>query len=313
MAAATPSRLGQIETSGAVDALWLKVFAGEVLTYFNNETVFLDKHVIRTISQGKSAQFPAIGKTTAAYHTPGAEITGNTIKANERVITLDDILISPVFVADIDEMKNHYEVRAEYRNQMVAALSQNFDKVVAQNIILAARTAGIADSPGGTQATNANYGTNSDTLATGLFSAAQSLDEKQAPSQERFCALKPAQYYLAAQNTKLVNRDWGGAYDAGGGAYKSGRFDSLAGLTIVKTNNLPNGTNVNTGPAAYQVDATNSVFIVWQRGAVGTLKRADISVRADYDPRRLGTLMNAMYLMGHGVLRPQVAVEGKSA
>jgi hypothetical protein len=159
-----------------------------------------------------------------------------------------------VFVADIDEMKNHYEVRAEYRNQMVAALAQNFDKVVAQNIILAARAAGIADSPGGTALTNVAYGTNSDTLAAGLFSAAQSLDEKQAPQGERWAALKPAQYWLAAQNTKLINKDWGGA-----GAYATGSFESLAGLTIVKSNNLPNGTNVNTGPAAYQVDATNSL------------------------------------------------------
>jgi hypothetical protein len=53
VANATPSRVGQIEAAGAVDALWLKIFAGEVLTFFNNRTVFLDKHVIRTISQGE--------------------------------------------------------------------------------------------------------------------------------------------------------------------------------------------------------------------------------------------------------------------
>jgi hypothetical protein len=81
----------------------------------------------------------------------------------------------------------------------------------------------------------------------------------------------------------------------------------------VKSNNPPFGTNVNTGPAAYQVDATNSIAIAWHRGAIGTLKRADISVRADYDPRRLGTLLNSMYLMGHGLLRPQSAVELKTA
>lgn len=257
-------------------------------------------------------QFPAIGKTTAAYHTPGAEIGGLAIKANERVITLDDILISPVFVADIDEMKNHYEVKAEYRNQMVQALSQNFDKVVSQVGVIAARTAGMADSPGGTVLTNAAYGSNSDTLAAGIFSAVQSFDEKFVPDGDRWMFLKPAQYYLCAQNTKLINRDWGGAYDAGGGAYKSGKFESLAGLTICKTNNLAS-TNVNTGPAAYQGDFSTTVGLAMQRGAVGTLKRADISVRADYDPRRLGTLMNAMYLMGHGVLRPAFSCEFKTS
>lgn len=55
MSNSNASRLGQIEAAGAVDSLWLKIFAGEVLTYFNTSTVFLDKHVIRTISMGKSA------------------------------------------------------------------------------------------------------------------------------------------------------------------------------------------------------------------------------------------------------------------
>jgi hypothetical protein len=56
MANANPSRSGQQNLAGTVDALWLKVFAGEVLTYFNNATaLFLDKQVIRTITAGKSA------------------------------------------------------------------------------------------------------------------------------------------------------------------------------------------------------------------------------------------------------------------
>lgn len=308
MANATPARSGQQNLTGAVDALWLKVFAGEVLTYFNNETKFMDKQIVKTIGAGKSAQFPAIGLTTAAYHTPGAEITGNTIRHDERVITLDDILIAPVFVADIDELKNHYEVRSEYRTQMVQALVQNFDKVVSQVILLAARAAGVADSPGGTVLTNASYGSNSDTLAAGIFSLAQSMDEKQVPSEGRYVALKPATFYLAAQNTKLINKDWGGS-----GAYADGSFNSLAGVQIVKSNNPPFGSNINTGPAAYQVNATTTVAIGWHRSAVGTLKRADISVRSDYDPRRLGTLLNAMYLMGHGILRPQCAVELKTS
>jgi hypothetical protein len=307
MANATPTRSGQIENAGAVDALWLKVFAGEVLTYANNETVYIPRSFVRTISTGKSAQFPAIGKTTSAYHTPGVEITGNTIKANERIITLDEILISPVFVADIDELKNHYDVRSAYREQMVQALVQTQDMNLSQVITLAARAAGIADSPGGTVLTNAAYGTNSDTLAAGIFAAAQSLDEKQVPSNDRYVALRPAQFYLAAQNTKLINKDW-----AGSGSYAKGTFDSLAGFEIVKTNNLTQ-SNVASGPAAYQGNFTTQVFQAWQKNAVGTLKRMDLQVRSDYDPRRLGTLLNAMYLMAHGYLRPNYAVEGKSA
>ena len=59
MTAATPSRLGQINATGGNytndNALFLKVFGGEVLTAFAQKTVTLDKHMVRTISSGKSA------------------------------------------------------------------------------------------------------------------------------------------------------------------------------------------------------------------------------------------------------------------
>ena len=56
MANATAARIGQINQSGAVDALFLKVFAGEVLATFDRVNVMLDKHMVRTITSGKSAQ-----------------------------------------------------------------------------------------------------------------------------------------------------------------------------------------------------------------------------------------------------------------
>ena len=37
-------------------ALFLKVFAGEVITAFEEHTLVLDKHQVRTIQSGKSAQ-----------------------------------------------------------------------------------------------------------------------------------------------------------------------------------------------------------------------------------------------------------------
>jgi hypothetical protein len=55
MANATPSRSGQVNLAGDVDALFLKVFSGEVLTAFHRDNVFLGKSMVRTISSGKSA------------------------------------------------------------------------------------------------------------------------------------------------------------------------------------------------------------------------------------------------------------------
>jgi hypothetical protein len=49
------------------------------------------------------------------------------------------------------------------------------------------------------------------------------------------------------------------------------------------------------------------------KGAVGTVKLMDLSAEAAYDIRRQGHLMVAKYAVGHGVLRPESAVELASA
>jgi len=55
MANATVSNLGQANTSGDTQALFLKVFAGEVLTAYEEACVTSDKHTVRAISSGESA------------------------------------------------------------------------------------------------------------------------------------------------------------------------------------------------------------------------------------------------------------------
>ena len=55
MTAATPSRIGQANETGDADALFLKVFSGEVLTAFAQQTVMMGRNQVRTIASGKSA------------------------------------------------------------------------------------------------------------------------------------------------------------------------------------------------------------------------------------------------------------------
>lgn len=304
MANATVTRIGQINGAGDVDALFLKVYAGEVLTAFAKTQVMADKHMVRSISSGKSASFPVSGNTTASYHTPGTEITGKTMNHGEKIITIDDLLISDAFIANIDEAKNHYDVRSIYTTQMGEALAQTYDKNVLQVAILAARAAAtLTGGNGGSKLVNANYATDSATLASGIYAAAQTMDEKDIPESERYAVFKPAQYYLLAQNTNLINQEWGGA-----GSYSDGKVIRIAGIPIVKSNNLP-AALVNTGPTAYQGDFTNTRGLVFHKSAAGTVKLMDLGMESAYDLRRQGTLMVAKYAVGHGILRPESAVE----
>lgn len=57
MADMLPSRPGQADGAGDSRALFLKKYGGEVLTAFRESNVFISRHMVRTITSGKSAQF----------------------------------------------------------------------------------------------------------------------------------------------------------------------------------------------------------------------------------------------------------------
>ena len=105
--ASTPSRMGQDKLDGATDALFLKVFSGEIITVFDETNVMLPTTTVRTITSGKSAQFPAVGTANASYHVAGQDILsddGGTpeylsqIAGGERVGVINNLLLSSVCI-----------------------------------------------------------------------------------------------------------------------------------------------------------------------------------------------------------------------
>lgn len=312
-------------TDGASDGsfnedneLFLKTLGGEVMTAFEDTNVMMDRQMVRNITSGKSASFPATWKAAASYHVPGTNIYGNNdtvIKGNERIINIDDTLVASTFLADIDELKSHFEVRAEYSEQLGEALGKACDVNLMTVGILAARaSATVAGGDGGSAITDTDSNSNGESLAASIFEAAQKLDEKNVPDRDRSALLRPAQYSLLAQTTKLINKDWGGA-----GVYADGSIYRIGGVELVKTNNLPNGTiSAQTGQHNVYSGTFSTSCLVLQKRAIGTVKLLDLTVAhtakgSDFNIQYLGTLMTANYVMGHGILRPECAVEIKTS
>ena len=325
MANATPVSVGQINSGGTEDALFLKVFAGEVLTSFERASKTQGADMVRSISSGKSATFPVMGRVGASYHTAGAEITGSDINHNEKVITINDLLISSVFLSNIEEAKNHWDVRSAYSQEIGRALAFTKDKHILQTIGQASlASANVADSGYGAGATITNTGIASATDATAanamidaLFAAAKALDANYVPSEGRKCFMRLEEYYKLANATNAINVDFSGR-----GSIAEGKVVKIAGIELVPVAHFVD-SNVNSGvdqgsataggsnPQA--VNLTNYVALVSHPSAVGTVKLMDLGVEKEYDIRRQGTLMVAKYAMGHGVLRPEAAVGIKEA
>lgn len=304
MTNSTVSRLGMINAAGDADALFLKQFGGEILTEFEKSTVFKSRHFVRQIRNGKTAQFPMIGTVTSSLHTPGNFIDGQAVNHAEITISVDGLIVAPVFIASIDELMNHYDVRGPYATEMGRELAQQYDNQVARMMVQAARAdSELTGRDGGSSIWHANMKTSGSQIATSLFTAAQTFDEKNVSRDERYGYFLPAQYYLLAQERDLINKDYSGA-----GSIASGTLETVAGITLVKTNNVPS-TNVATGIAKYQGDYSTVAGIVANRWAVGTVQLQDISLESEYEIRRQGTFMVARMAVGSGILRPECAIE----
>lgn len=368
----TPSYLGQQNLAGSTEALFLKVFSGEIVASFEEANLMLPLTKVRTISSGKVATFPVTGVAGAAYHTPGESVlntgastgylgtavgtygsSGNLavdagsakylsqFKHSERQIFIDDILLSSVFVSDIDEMKNHYDVRSVYSKEIGRALAYTADKNLIRTVIAGARKTtdryGVASGTStqylGAQidVSDATSGTASDDLIAALFIAAQRMDEKNVPVDGRYAILTPANYYklVNGDGAKIaINKDYGG-----NGNIAKGQIVEIAGITVMKSNHIPTANESSTqsalhgaagvrndtaGVAALSptadsgysgLDYSATQGIVFHTDAVGTVKLMDLAVESEYIMERLGTLMLAKYAMGHGILREECCYE----
>lgn len=316
---------GLIQGGSDALAMYLKVFAGEVITAFEQSSVTLGRHIVRTIDSGKSAQFPVFGRAKAAYLKPGKSLDDirENIPGAEKLIHIDGLLTSSQMITDIDEAMKHYDVRGEYSRQMGEALATSADAAVLAEIakLVVADTANIT----GTQGTGkgailtrslpaADIGI---TEATGkaivslLLEAKSKMTKNRVPKSDRICYLDPDYHSALIESWVAINRDFGAV-----GTIVEGEITRIAGFDIVEVPHLTDGgvdaTNVLQGdghvfPAAY---AAKKPLILCHRTAVGTLKLRDLALeqarRAEYQ----ADMLVAKYAMGHGGLRPEAAFMG---
>lgn len=335
----TLSRPGVINNASGTwaqdNALFLKVFSGEVLSAFQRNCIFKGMVQERTIQNGKSAQFPVTGRFLARFHTPGKQIEGQgNMAQNEVVIKIDDLLIADAALYDLDEAKNHFDIRSIYSRELGQALARAYDKRLARVLTLGARQSTsdlTANLPTGlTPDQAARTGTRinindatptADDYVAAVFAAAKALDEKDVSSDGRVLVCSPEVYYTLIQSSRAVNFDFN--QQGANGSYSKGQISQLAGFSIYSSNHITQG-NV-TAPTGEQgftwngsdtvlssVNMTDTKMIAFQKGAAGVVNLRGISMAMtgnDYNVMYQSTLMVAKYACGFGYLRPEAIVE----
>ena len=294
-------------------AIFMKKFSGEVYNAMRRKCLFKDLQRTRTITNGKSASFNYTGRMSARYHERGTAILGsNNPPISEQIINVDDLLIADVAIDAIDELMLHFDIRKEYSYQMGEALALAYDDRVARIATLAARHAAMnKDQQGGSVISHTKAETDGQTLADMIFLAAQTLDEKDVDESDRHIIVKPAQYYMLTKVKDLIDRDYGGS-----GSIKDAKLESIANMTLHRSMRLPNGKNITARLKGehndYFGDFTNTVALVMNKHAVGTVQLREQRLQktgADFNIIYQADMMVASYLVGHGILRPECAIE----
>ena len=272
----------------------------------------MDKHIVRTIDYGRSATFPLTGRTSAFYHEPGQFIQGQDVAQAERVISIDGKLLSPTEISDIDDAKNHYDIRSIYTSEMGETLANTMDKNVLRSAILGSRDpAQIVNTvPGGSVIVDPDAGTNVENLVAAISNSNVQLSENLVPEDGRYTYVRPLQYALLTQSVAVTDRDLGGV-----GSFAQGMAGPILGTAIYKTVNLPNTDESAIAEIfpKYRGDFSSVIALTMHYSAVGTVKLMDMSMEMEWDSRRQTYFMLAKYAMGHDYLRTSAAISIESA
>ncbi len=316
------SRPGAINNSGDPQALALKQFAGEVMAAYNKKRVVSDKVVIKTITKGKSEQFPIIGRATAEYHTPGSEIDPKGIKSAERIINVDALMTASTFVDNWEEKVMHYETRAEYSKQLGEALRNAREQHAIINLIKASKSVKViddADQQDGKTIVNDKFKIagggavsvleQAAAVCVALFQAQEMFDDADIPEDDRNFICRPNLYYAVVQAVQdsgfsAIHADYDGQ-----GSYSKGTVLQIAGINMLKTPHIPKTNITKTGLNLYHYgDFSKVIGNVFSRGAIGILDLIGLKIESEYQIIRQGDIIVASQSYGMGVLRPECSI-----
>lgn len=315
------SNPGQKLSAGDRDALFMKVFSGEVLTAFARNTVMMSRHQVRTIDHGKSASFAVMGRTRAKYLAPGNSLDDQRKKFehSEKIIAIDGLLTADCLITDIDDAMNHYDVRVEYSRQLGEALAQSADCAIINELAnMAAKDDTIKENipDNGTgvdkvQGTgkafefetglelsqSADYGNK---IIEGLLAARAAFTKNYVPMGDRYCLLTPEGYSALIKALMPDSANYQALFDP-----NSGKLQTICGFEVIEVPHLLNDGVDGKHKLNTKFTAAKLQGIVFHRSAVGTVKLKDLAMerarRAEYQADQI----IAKYAMGHGGLRPE--------
>lgn len=317
---------GQANNAGDAYANLPKIWQAEVLATFDQEALALKLFAKRMISGGKSAAFRVIGQGSAKHHVWGENVieTGNgytsDVKHNIVEVFIDRPLVAVENMDDQEFMmlNNSDALRMEITRELGRTLARTYDKYALQKAVMAAREAAtITSGPTGGAITDADAKTNAASLIDSILTAAKNMDVDNIPEMDRYVFIHPNEYKILRAD--LVNNPGFFHFDkdiGSRGSFADGVVGDIGGIKVVKTNHVPQTdlSSAITGDLNdYSDNFSTTVCVVAHKEAIGQVVLDGVKLHVLDKPEYLGKSVITHLMAGINTLRPEAAVEIKTA
>jgi len=148
--------------------------------------------------RGDTVHIPEVSNLVANDKVDNTDVTLQSPTESEKTISIDNWKEASFLVEDIVKVQSNYDLMAEYTNKAGYAIAQVIDSAV------------LALWSTFTNPAVGTYGTDIDDDA--IIAAIQSLDEANAPLEDRYFVVKPSQKAAIMKIDKFVRADYLGQY-----------------------------------------------------------------------------------------------------
>lgn len=295
---------------GTARELFQEKAATDVLKYFKVSNVARPLITNDSIESGKSKSFPVVGNATAAARDEEtlAELSLDSVKATERVISIDDLTVAHSWISDLDSAMVHYNAKSAHIESIGRALSKAVDIAIIAKVIEAGRivdqsaatAAGLKSFADDVYSSVAQTQQDFDSAMTGtevqamMASAMTEFRDKDCVGEPVYL-LRPQPYFALLNNAAQTGLTWVNDEYA-----QSGKVPMVLGARVEYSPNFPAVTST--------AGDENAVGVLFAKEAVAILELLSVSIKTDYIPTRLADLMVGKMAVGYGILNHGSAI-----
>lgn len=242
----TVVRPGQVGAAGAVDALHIEEFTGEVEQTIRRKSALEGFVRVRTIKGTSTITNFAVGESTLQKVTPGAAPDGTTNKFGKNSIQVDTLVLARAILPLLETFQTSYDSRMEIGQEHGKKIAKFYDQTFfIQAIKSAQKTTAVhsgvngAGHSGGTQVvfTGASDYLDPAILYSKITDMFVGMEQKDVdPGMDNvMLVVQPAEFNTLQQNELLVNSEYKTAY----GTSIQTQVIKARNVPVVSSNNFP--------------------------------------------------------------------------